>query len=626
MEETRKKKVAFYIRVSTEEQAQDDKFGKKNQLESLHSLIRSKNATLEFAGEDYIYEDDISGTSDIEERPSFRKLMEDIQYCDPDNRPFDVVAVFKIDRFARRLKVLLNIIDWFEDYQLEFLSVHESIDTSTPFGKAMLGIIGVISELEIENIKLRTHGGRASAAKEGVFLSRIAPYGYTKNPSKQLIVLPSEAKTVHDIFDKFTWESYSPQKIADWLKDQNVPSPESSALINAKLKLKNPNKKYDINFWQVNTVKRMLGDEVYIGNYYYYKTKQIKGKQTDLPKSDWKLSEHHHEPIIDQFQFLKAQEILEDNRKNNTQYGSNREYIYLLSGLMKCTCCFDPNIDEYPQSWIGERKHIGKTTKNYTYMYRCRRRNAKKGTINCNSIPLPAKEIENYVINFIKELLSNPTDTFNYYKKLESSRSQKKQLERKLKSVNNLIEKYKNTRAILLEQNKRGILSINELEKEIKQLESNHKRNLEEAESLQNALNTFSISEGYNKVFEIFKAKYYSNLSEILKDRNQTQELIRLLIKEIVVSTRKVTKDDVLAGRKKENQEIPNKLLIKLRLPREILLDIIKKSDSLVKSLNNTSPESPVRFGANEDEWCQGADLNCRHLALQASALPAELP
>ena len=82
----KKKKVALYIRVSTEEQV--EMYGVDLQRAALKGLIESKGQTLEFAGEDYIYIDEgISGTLEPTERPAFRALLEDMSRT--HDRPFD---------------------------------------------------------------------------------------------------------------------------------------------------------------------------------------------------------------------------------------------------------------------------------------------------------------------------------------------------------------------------------------------------------------------------------------------------------------------------------------------------------------------------------------------------------
>src|SRR3989344_5091150 len=103
-------RVAIYIRVSTDDQA--EKYGRELQESAIQALIQSRSNAdnkLVFAGDKYVYIDDgITGSMELNQRPAFARLQEDIVYSIPDNKPFDVVAVYKIDRFARRLKILLN--------------------------------------------------------------------------------------------------------------------------------------------------------------------------------------------------------------------------------------------------------------------------------------------------------------------------------------------------------------------------------------------------------------------------------------------------------------------------------------------------------------------------------------
>jgi len=238
-------KVAIYIRVSTDEQS--EKYGYDLQKSAIEALIQSRGRAdnkLEFAGDKYIYFDDgISGTADLNERPAFAQLQEDIINAVEDTKPFNAVAVYKIDRFARKLTILLDVIDFFDKNNIKFLSVNESIDTSTPFGKAMLGIIGVIAELEIETIKLRTQGGREEAVKIGVIMGNASIFGYKKNEKKQAEIFEPEAGTVRSIFDWFVNEKLSAGLIAIRLKQMKVLSPEESAIHYEKRKGKRTTRK-----------------------------------------------------------------------------------------------------------------------------------------------------------------------------------------------------------------------------------------------------------------------------------------------------------------------------------------------------------------------------------------------
>lgn len=235
------RRLAYYIRVSTDDQA--DKFGIPAQREAVEAILRTKGRlrngqpAMVFAGDNYVYIDDgISGTSKLNERPGFAKLKEDYLNAPDGHKPFDTVAVFKIDRFARKLRILMDVVDFFEENGIEFISATESIDTSTAFGRAMLGIMGVIAELERENILLRTSLGRDQANQLGVSMGANAKYGYQKDKDGLLIIFEEEAQIVRKIFDWFIVGGLTPQKIADVLIEQQVLSPDASAVHYGKRK------------------------------------------------------------------------------------------------------------------------------------------------------------------------------------------------------------------------------------------------------------------------------------------------------------------------------------------------------------------------------------------------------
>jgi site-specific DNA recombinase len=255
-------RVAIYIRVSTDDQV--EKYGIPLQRASVDALIKSKGKlengsdVMVLAGERYVYIDEgISGTIDFRERPAFARLVEDIELASEDEKPFDAVVVYKIDRFARRLKILLSVVEFLEENSIAFLSANESIDTSSPFGKAILGIIGVIAELEIETMRLRTYDGRMQAVDRGVIMGQATTYGFQKDSEGKLVVLQEEAEIVKNIFDWFVYERLSAQKIADRLRLQNVLSPDASAIKHNKRKgiLR---KKNEAHFWRMETVKDIL--------------------------------------------------------------------------------------------------------------------------------------------------------------------------------------------------------------------------------------------------------------------------------------------------------------------------------------------------------------------------------
>src|SRR5262249_59728981 len=94
----------------------------------------------------------ISGAKDS--RPALDRLMKDARA-----RRFDVVVVARFDRFARSVSHLLRALDEFNHLGVDFISLSESIDTSTPVGKMIFTVLGAVAELERNLIKERVHMG-----------------------------------------------------------------------------------------------------------------------------------------------------------------------------------------------------------------------------------------------------------------------------------------------------------------------------------------------------------------------------------------------------------------------------------------------------------------------------------
>src|SRR5262249_45320110 len=100
-------------------------------------------------------------------RPALDKLMADAR-----RRAMDAVVVFRFDRFARSVSQLARALDEFRALGIEFVSLHEAIDTSTPMGRAMFHIAGAFAELEREIIRERVRAGLANARRRGKKLGR----------------------------------------------------------------------------------------------------------------------------------------------------------------------------------------------------------------------------------------------------------------------------------------------------------------------------------------------------------------------------------------------------------------------------------------------------------------------
>jgi DNA invertase Pin-like site-specific DNA recombinase len=92
--------------------------------------------------------------------------------ADAKRRKFDVVLVYRYDRFARSLRQLVNALTEFDALGIDFVSLHEGVDTSTPNGRLVFGIFASIAEFERELIRGRVLSGLAAAKARGVKLGR----------------------------------------------------------------------------------------------------------------------------------------------------------------------------------------------------------------------------------------------------------------------------------------------------------------------------------------------------------------------------------------------------------------------------------------------------------------------
>lgn len=584
VEEQKTKKVALYLRVSSEDQV--EKFGLPMQLESLTNLINSKgrfedgSPKYELAGERYIYQDgDVSGTVPLEERPQFARLLEDLTFSKKGSRPFDVIAVYKIDRLARKLKILLKATDIFKDYEIELISANESIDTSNAFGRAILGIVGVIAELEIETTKQRATDGRKQAWKVGVVMGQQAEYGYDKDPDKKRVILDEEAEIVKRIFRDFVFFGLSAEQIARNLTDEKIPSPSASAVIHKKRSGKKSKKKNSIFFWRDDVVRKILRDEVYLGLYYYGKTKKSKR----VAKDKWQLSPHRHKPIIDKPTFSEAQEILR-RRYHTFKSVQKRDdsHTYLLSGLLRCDTCKRLNeSSEYElATWNGKKKEIVKGSGNYSYYYECGRKTKSKTEHTCSVLQVPAKELEEYVLNFARKLLRDPKSVFQYQKNLQSTRLHIKHLEKRLEKIREQYNAIPNVNKNLREQHKYGYIDTEELKNEMDKSERRAATYTQEINKLMAEKAQTELPMYYSETLEKFAQKYAKGLENVENNREQVNELLTYLISDVVVYSRPLKADDRVSGPKTTKERfMPSGIKIVMRLPHEILMHLIEDQE-----------------------------------------------
>lgn len=284
-------RVVIYIRVSTREQSEEG-----------YSIGEQQDRLLKYCeamGWEVvkIYIDPGYTGSNID-RPGLQSMIHDIE-----EGGIDKVVVYKLDRLSRsQFDTLYLINKVFLANNCDFTSSTESFDTSTPFGRAMLGILAVFAELEREKIRERMLDGKLGKAKEGYWQpAGHIPIGYDYIPGSGLKINKYEAMQVEEIFDLF-------------LKGERIRG------IERIMREKGFSHKH--GKWLDRSVRNVLQNVIYTGK------NKFKGN----------IYQGTHDAIISQEDFDKVQEIYKNRYLDNKRSSSYKVNSY-LGGLLHCAHC-----------------------------------------------------------------------------------------------------------------------------------------------------------------------------------------------------------------------------------------------------------------------------------------------
>jgi len=179
-------KTAIYARVSTEEQAREG-LSIDAQIDKCKAFCQARDWQV-FK----VYRDAGYSAGSLN-RPALELLLRDAQ-----EKKFDIILVYKIDRFSRKLRDLIMVLEELKEKNINFTSVTEQIDTTSAMGEAFFQIIGVFAQLERGMVKERVELAFDKKITMGEALSR-PPFGYTYQNKK--LVPDENAEKVKEIFE-----------------------------------------------------------------------------------------------------------------------------------------------------------------------------------------------------------------------------------------------------------------------------------------------------------------------------------------------------------------------------------------------------------------------------------------
>jgi len=208
-------KCAIYTRKSTDKGLEQDFNTLDAQREACLAYIASQKSE-GWAPVKHLYDDGGYSGSSIE-RPALRQLLEDIKAG-----KVNIIVVYKIDRLTRSLADFAKLVEVFDQYNVSFVSVTQSFNTTTSMGRLTLNVLLSFAQFEREVIGERIRDKVAASKKKGMWLGGCPPLGYDII-EKKLIVNEKERETVRYIFDRYV-DFKSIPRLKEHLDQQRIKS------------------------------------------------------------------------------------------------------------------------------------------------------------------------------------------------------------------------------------------------------------------------------------------------------------------------------------------------------------------------------------------------------------------
>lgn len=379
--------IALYCRVSTQEQAQNG-----------HSIDEQQDRLINYCKargwDNYEVFVDAGFSGAKLARPALSNALNLIK-----THQVDKILVYKLDRLSRSQKDTLMLIeDVFLANNCDFISISENFDTSSPLGRAMIGILAVFAQLEREQIKERMLMGHEARAKQGKYSGKWRnPIGYD--------YIDGELRT--NEFEKMqVVEAYN-------LYLQGMSFVKITDLFNEK------GYKTKFGKWHSGTIKRILNSRTYLGEFLF--------------NGIWRKGSH--EAFITEEMWQKVQTIREKKRDALDDYGRRSGTANtILAGYIFCGRC-------------GARysKKINHCRGHKYPFYQCQSRWCKKTTRckdpNCQNKNWKIPELDNLVLGEIKKLAFDPIESVKAVPDERPAVIQK-EIEKLQEKQNKLIELY----------------------------------------------------------------------------------------------------------------------------------------------------------------------------------------
>ena len=331
-------RVATYTRISTDEDHQP--YSLDAQAQRLDSYIASQDGWERVR----TFSDQCSGAT--LERSALQRALREARAG-----RFDLLLVYRVDRLARSVRGLAQILEELDRAGVAFRSATEPFDTATSAGRMMVQMLGVFAEFERATIVDRVLAGMERKAQRGGWNGGTIPYGYGYDSATGFLsVNAEEAPLVPVIFGLYARRRLGSKAVAAWLNRRGHRTREG-------------------RLWSPDRVLSVLRNRAYLGEVFF------RGDSFPAP----------HPALVSRDVFADAQAVVEERREERSMRRSNPS-DYLLAGVVVCDRCGG--------HYIGTAAH-GRSAR-YRY-YTCLARQ-RYGTGHCDADRLPARDLEAAVV------------------------------------------------------------------------------------------------------------------------------------------------------------------------------------------------------------------------------------
>ena len=441
----KKYKACIYARLSQEDEDKSESDSIVSQKVMIREFVED-HPDIEIVSEKV--DDGYSGVNF--DRPGFQEMMEEIRAG-----KVNCVIVKDLSRFGRNYIEAGNYLEKiFPLMGVRFIAINDYYDSSdkNQSDSLIIPFKNLINDAYCKDISVKIRTQLEIKRKKGQYIGSVPVYGYMKDPEdhNHLIPDPEAAEVVRSIF-QMKMQGMSIGRIMKKLDAEGIPGPMEYKLAKG-VGVSTVLRTYPKALWSYNAIKRILQNEIYIGNLVQGKASSPNHKIKKLlpkKKEEWIRVEGTHEPIVDEFVFWNVQVQM----KKDLYTAPGRSTVYPFCGLLTCADC-GQNMIRKTARWNGKK---------YIY-YKCGSYIAGRG---CTTHSIRVEKLETAVLEAIRARVTavcDMTDIVNSVGQINSGKLNMGKYDRQVVKLQDEIEHYQKYKRQLYESLQEGTISKKDYE------------------------------------------------------------------------------------------------------------------------------------------------------------------